>query len=78
MGTISARVVATGTAPAVESIEYELALAFGRLAIPAGGLQVHGERYARAVALAAGGSVKWTVRRIRPATGSAAQRRRRE
>jgi hypothetical protein len=38
---------------------YTVALAFGTLELPAGGLSVNGRAYASAVSLAAGESVSW-------------------
>ena len=41
-------------------VEYTLAVAFGSLKLPAGGLSVHGAKFSAPVDLAAGQSVSWT------------------
>ena len=50
---------ATGTVSAAADGTYTVALAFGALTLPAGGLSVNGRAYASAVSLVRGQSVSW-------------------
>lgn len=50
---------ATGTVSAAADGTYTVALAFGSLTLPAGGLSVNGRAYASAVSLVRGQSVSW-------------------